>query len=479
MPDKEKKRPLEERVLRFIRENKLVTPGEILLVGVSGGADSTCLILVLNAIKERLGLSLHIAHLNHELRGAESEVDARHVSELAHKLTIPVTIEARDVKAYQLENRLSLEEAAREVRYTFFSELARKLGADKVAVGHTANDQVETVLMHLVRGSGTRGLSGLKPINFLKFGGNQIKVIRPLLEITRQETEEYCKNQRLTPRIDSTNLSLTTLRNRIRLELLPMLKKYNPEIEKAIIRTARIAADDIAFLDEETKKLASELTQREGDAIFLNQKKVLELPQALKHSLLRWAIGELAGDVRNLEMEHIEEIMDILGKPAGKSLSLPNSIIFINDYGRYILSKDESALSPYPPIEGEHHLKIPGETVIHGWKVKAELLKRGEIATFESDDRLVALLDYDRTGSNLSVRAIKRGDRFIPLGMNETKKVGEFLIDARVPRYLRKNIPLVVSPGQIVWVVGKRIDERVKITSKTKRVLRLQFKRTK
>jgi len=192
-----------QRVLDYILANKLVSPGRKLLVAVSGGPDSVCLLYILMELHEQLGVGIHVAHLNHRLRGADSAADAAYVARLARRLGLPVTIGSRDVKAYSKNNRLSLEEAAREVRYSFLAEVAESVGAFRVAVGHTADDHVETVLMHLLRGSGTRGLRGLLPVSRRRSGGLDLTVIRPLLDMTRVETTAYCRARRLKPRLDS------------------------------------------------------------------------------------------------------------------------------------------------------------------------------------------------------------------------------------------------------------------------------------
>ncbi|MEE9583473.1 MAG: tRNA lysidine(34) synthetase TilS, partial [Dehalococcoidales bacterium] len=193
---KKKKPSLEQRVKNFIREHSLVERQDCLLVAVSGGPDSTCLLHILVRLKDELGIRLHVAHLDHQLRGAESRADAQCVAEMAQRLGVPATIERRDVKAHQAEQHLSLEEAAREVRYRFLADTASTVGASRVAVGHTLDDQVETILMHLVRGTGTRGLGGLKPctVRQLPPGGKRLTVVRPLLELYRQETVDYCQS---------------------------------------------------------------------------------------------------------------------------------------------------------------------------------------------------------------------------------------------------------------------------------------------
>ena len=233
--------PLEVRALDFIRQYHLLEQPGRLVVAVSGGPDSVCLLHILLGLKDELHIDLHIAHLNHQLRGIDSRKDAQFVSELARQLNIPSTIAERDVRKYKEEYHLTLEEAAREVRYTFLQEVVKTVGANGVAVGHTRDDNVETILMHLVRGTGTRGLRGLQPVNRWPLSNQSpesITITRPLLEVTRVETAGYCREHNLVPRIDKTNLSLSLLRNRIRLQLLPELRHYNPRIDDALLRMA-------------------------------------------------------------------------------------------------------------------------------------------------------------------------------------------------------------------------------------------------
>jgi tRNA(Ile)-lysidine synthase len=252
---------LEQRVLHFIQKHNLVSIQCPLLVAVSGGPDSVCLLHLLVKLQENLNIELYIAHLNHKLRGTESEVDARYVAQLASQLGIPATIEERDVRAYQAKKRNSLEEAAREVRYTYLSEVAESIGADRVAVGHTSDDHIETILMHLIRGTGTQGLRGLQPVNRWRSRDKSLMVIRPLLRVSRQETVDYCRNYQLEPRIDSSNFSLSPLRNKIRRQLLPLLQSYNPQVADALIRTGHIAEDNLAFLNKEGARLWGSIVQ--------------------------------------------------------------------------------------------------------------------------------------------------------------------------------------------------------------------------
>ncbi len=469
--------PLGLRVLRFMREHRLVTGRHCLLVAVSGGPDSVCLLHVLFKLQEELGIRLHVAHLNHQLRGADSEADARYVADLAHRLGIPFTVEQREVKAYQAQQRCSLEEAAREVRYNFLAQIAEAVGATRVAVGHTVDDHVETILMHLIRGTGTKGLRGLQPSVSWQLSSGSLTVIRPLLEVNREETDGYCRQHQLEPRLDASNLSLSPLRNRIRHQLLPILQGYNPGVREALLRMARIAGDDLAFLDRESDRLWGKLVQKEGGTIILDRRGFLKLPPALKRHLLRVSIEKLLGNIKDIETRHIEEIMAILTRPAGKRLNLPGGLIFSVEYDKYLLGSDTAALSPFPILEGEFTLKIPGETQLPDWRVEATVVDPSVVKGMGLINKdFTACFDLDKTGDKLLVRSRQRGDKFQPLGMSQPKKLGEFMIDARIPRSWRPRIPVVCSPEQILWVVGWRIDDRVKVTGGTKRILRLEFK---
>jgi tRNA(Ile)-lysidine synthase len=464
----------EQRVLQFIREKNLIPRKQTLVVAVSGGPDSVCLLHILAKLREELDIQLHLAHLNHQLRGVEAEADARYVAGLVRRLGIPATIESHDVKTYQTQHHTSVEEAAREVRYAFLAGVARRVGAARVAVGHTVDDHVETILMHLIRGSGTRGLRGLRPFNRWLYPDGDINIIRPLLELTREETAAYCRQHNLKPRTDNSNLSMEPFRNRIRRQLLPQLQEYNPQISEALLRTARIAADDLDFIDSEVTHLMGKVARKKEDAIIIDKKDFISLPSALKRHLLRVSIEALLGNVKDIEASHIEDMLHALEKPAGKRISLPGGLNFTIEYDRYILGPATASLCPFPPLENETKLNIPGRTVIPGWDIRAVITDPSSVKG--KHDEFTAFFDMDKAGNGIMVRRRRRGDRFQPLGMSRSKKLNEFMIDARIPRAWRDCIPLVASPERILWVVGWRIDERAKITDRTRKVLRLKFK---
>ncbi len=539
---------LESRVKDFIQRHNLLSPKETLVVGVSGGADSVCLFHLLTRWREELKIKLHVAHLNHQLRGAESEADVRYVAELASSLGIPSTIDRQDVAIYKDERNCSIEEAARELRYDFLAKVANDVGANRVAIGHTRGDHVETILMHILRGTGTSGLRGLEPCSPFPFCHSErvsqspeqsegeeshiaqgklheesLKaknlgplVIRPLLDITREETSNYCRGYQLEPRIDSSNLSLSFLRNRLRLELLPLLREYNPKVDEALLRLAEIAKDDSSFMEQQALGLWNEVARQEGNTVYLDKGKFNALPVALQRQLLRLATARILGNTRDIEINHIEALRSLLSKPVGKRISLPHGLVCWSEYnevaiagllpsplkgedegeGRKPQAKQLPFLScPFPHLHGELSLKVPGETCLQGWKVIASIAPVFAVSRslehFASDhserseeshnvqDRLretiSAEFDLHQTGTELFVRQRQPGDRFQPLGMNMPKKLQDFMVDAKIPLSWRDSIPIVCSLGQIIWVVGWRIDDRVKVTDTTRQILRLEF----
>jgi tRNA(Ile)-lysidine synthase len=465
--------PLELRVLRFIRNNSLLDDTGKLLVAVSGGPDSVCLLLVLVKLRDELGIDLHIAHLNHKLRGVESDTDAVYVSELAHNLDLPVTIDERDVEEYRTEHGGTVEEAAREVRYDFLAETARSIGADTVAVGHTRDDNIETIIMHLVRGTGTRGLRGLKPVTHLNSKTGLVKVLRPLLELNRDETTGYCRANGYEPRLDTSNESLVPLRNRIRQQFIPLLESYNEQVGEALLRDARIAADELDFLETATGELWGNVAVKRKNKVTIDKTGFIGVPPALQRQLLRQSIEAITGSLKDIEVRHIESILDALDLQAGKRITLPGGLIFLVEYDRFLLTREVSSLSPLPALDSEHRLNVPGQTEFSGWRVTADIISPERME--DTGNNYIAYFDYEKAGNELIVRPRKTADRFYPLGMDRPKKVGEFMIDIKVPRTWRKMVPVVCSPEQIVWIAGYRIDDRVKVTDDTGQVLRLEF----
>jgi len=467
---------LEERVYNYIILNKLVHPGTTLLVAVSGGQDSVCLLGVLNRIKTRLNINLHIAHLNHRLRGEESDRDALAVKGLADQLGIPVILDTADVFSCKRKHHLSLEEAAREVRYNFLAKTARLVGADRVATGHTQDDNVETILMHLIRGTGTQGLTGLRPLSARQTEEGEIQIIRPILILSREDTLKYCIENNLPVREDSSNLSTRFMRNRVRLELIPLLKNYNPRISDSLIRMSSIVADELNVIENIADAAWHKVTRVIGKSVIFNKQLFSSLEPAIKRRLIIRAIETVrsgfANPLKDIEAENIEDVITRLSLPAGRVLQLPYGLFCIIEYESFVIGDNTAASCPFPSIDGQFELKIPGETHVGQYIFQADLYENNAVISFPND--FIGVFDLAKTGSRLYVRTRLPGDRFQPLGLDGLKKVNEFMIDAHIPRSWRSRIPVVCSDNQVVWVVGYRIDERVKVTEQTKVVLRIE-----
>jgi len=466
---------LAKRVSCFVREYGLISGGDKVLVAVSGGPDSVCMLHVLNDLKDTLDIQLQAAHLDHGLRD-ESGEDARYVADLASSLGIPLTMEQSDVAEWRSRRKISLEEAAREVRYRFLDRAARQTGAKRVAVGHTRDDQTETILMHIMRGSGTHGLRGLRPATHIPYGEKEdgIWVVRPLLEITRQETQEYCIVNNLQPRKDTTNDQVRFLRNRIRHDLMPVLRQYNADIDGALLRLADLAGEDTDFIDDQADAVCDSLVTGEGRITCLDSGKLRGLPLALQRRVFRIMIERACGSLHDIQSVHIDALVRLLFSATGRSVYLPGGIVVTNERNRMVVTAPGMSACPWPILKQDYALNIPGETKLPGWMVSATIMSEN---FFKDDDIFSASFDLERVGRSLSVRSRRAGDRFHPLGLSHSRKLQDFMGDSSIPRSWRDSVPIVYSDKQIVWIVGWRIDDRAKVTASTQQVLRLDFHR--
>lgn len=490
---------LEVRVRRALEASAL-TGGKRLVVAVSGGPDSLAMLFALHRLGRGLGLELHGAHLDHRLRGQSSKSDARFATETFRRLGIPHTTEHAEVASFRASHRLSLEEAAREVRYRFLARVATEQGADAVAVGHTADDQAETVLMHIIRSSGLAGLRGMEPLAWRTFGGRRVRVMRPLLRATREETRAYCRALDLEPRLDESNLSTTPTRNRVRLELIPALEQYNPSVRDALLRLSANAAADTAYIDSQVSPVESEVIRLGQGYVAMRKDAFRALPPALRPYLLRRAVASIKGTADGLDQSHITDMSRLVVGPAGRSLILPGGMRLTVGYEEAALAPNGGAPPMPPPLVGEQPLTVPGQASVRGWTATADVRVRdgddaayplsgagpgrlsGSVPTPEFDRTLEdgpgglsASLSYEAVGGRLHVRSRRPGDRFQPLGMAQPKKLKDFMVDARIPRWWRDGVPLVVSQRGIAWVVGWRIADWAKVRDGDGQVLELSL----
>ncbi len=472
----------------------LWSPGALLVVGVSGGADSLCLLGALQALSQRASPAapgrLIVAHLDHGLRGAKGQRDAATVQEFASTLGVSCVVESADVRALATRERRSLEDAARQARYHFFHRVAAAHGAERICVGHTRDDQAETVIMRFLRGSGVDGLSGMRPLRGI--------VARPLLTLYRADTEAYCAAKGWEPVHDASNDDLAFTRNRLRHELIPALKRYNPHLISTLSNNATLIASDEDFLEAATTSAWRGVTSDESATrVSVALAPLREMPLALRHRGLRQIVDRLTSGEHVPEARHVLAIDALLARnTAGLSIDLPGGVRITTSYDAVHITL-RAAVAPHVSTATDLPLPVPGEVELTdlGWKVSAWITDRP--AGLEAADpsppptsrpfphagtradlgkaELRAYLDADLATGPLTVRTWTPGDRFHPLGMRQSKKLQDYFADAKVPRELRARIPLVVTPAHILWVGGQRIDDRVRISSATSRVLVLQL----
>ncbi len=463
-----------EKVKNTVKRYRLLERGDSVVVAVSGGPDSTALLLALNDLRDDYLLRLYIANFNHMFRGAEeAKKDRDYVSGLSQKLKLPLIFGKADVPKYAEETGLSLEEAAREKRYEFLLNTAKEVGAAKIAFGHTLDDQAETVLMRLIRGAGLGGLRGIPPSR--KMDGKSI--IRPLIEVWRSDVEEYLRAINIKPRQDITNTMTKFLRNRIRHELIAYLERYNPNIKETLVRNAQSLTYDYEVLaDLIDKEFARCAKVKNGSVkILLHDLKAERI--GIRRGILRKAIEALKGDLRRIDYSHIEEIDGLIEADRG-ALDLPGKIRATRTRDSILFHKMEGAKRLQPKIR--KRLSVPGKTYVPelGLVFEAVLLtKNAKTKVKFGRPNSVEYMDYERLKCPLYLRTREKGDRFKPLGMASEKKLQDFYVDGKIPRLRRSSIPLIVSGRKIIWVCGLRLSDEVKITSGTRRILKLSYKR--
>lgn len=457
--------PLLGAVRRAVGRFGLLAAGEGLVVGVSGGQDSVALLDVLRELAGELDLRLHVAHLNHRLRGRQADEDEAFVGQLARDWDLPFTAERQDVRRMAREERLSVEEAGRQARYDLFERVRREQQLDKIAVGHTASDRAETLMINLLRGAGLDGLGSIPP--------QRGRVVRPLILATREQTEQHCRSRGLSFRRDASNLAARHLRGRIRAELMPLLERdYQPRASAALARAAELVAEDAEFLRDLARTRYEQIAECGEAEVSLGIEELLTSPPALRGRIVREAVRELRGRAADVGLEHCQAVLELArAQPTGKSVELPAGLVAEVSYERVIVRE---VGRPVEAPQTEESLSAPGRLASEalGIVVEAQVLPRE--AWSAGDGPGEANLDYDRAGSQLVLRNWRPGDRFQPLGMSGQKKLQDFFVDAKVPRRQRARVPLVAQvDGHILWVVGHRIDDRAKIGDNTSRVLRL------
>lgn len=465
------KTKIEKQVLSKVREtiarHAMFDTGDRVLVAVSGGSDSAALVHILHTIAGDFSLKLAVAHLNHSLRGQESDRDAEFVAGLAKKLDLPFFNDKRDVKAFQRRRRLSLEEAARRVRYDFFDDIAANHGFDKIALGHHSDDSAELVLMNLMRGSGPLGLTGIAAIR-------DSKIVRPLIHLKHAEILDYVSARNLTFVTDTSNMDPVHRRNQIRHYLIPELKKsYNPAIVDSLNRLGEILQAEDQWMDQALKPLYAETISDHGSDGIRVDLSAITMHPAVGRRIIRKAIWRLKQDLRRITFAHIEAVMDLATRSCSSGcLDLPDGIRVIRQATGLKINKADRE-SCVPDMDYQYTITAEGTTVIKEANVVLKLREIGidDVPDFKDAARTRAFLDRDRLQFPLMVRNFLPGDRFSPLGLNGSQKLKKFFINNKIPVHRRKSCPLLLSGDKIIWVGGLRIDNSVKLGPNTQRVL--------
>jgi len=473
------------KIKETINKHRMLSPGDRVVVAVSGGPDSVCLLRALLAFMPEYELTLHVAHLDHRFRGEESAAEARFVRGLAARLSLPATIEASDVPAYCRERGLSAQAGAREVRYAFLQEVAKREHAARIALGHTANDQAETLLMRLIRGAGVTGLSAIPPI--------RENIIRPLIDVTREEVLGYLKENGQDCITDPSNLKPFYTRNRVRREVLPVLERFNPRIVEALATAAAVLRDENAAMEASLAAVIDRTVRQDGETVRIARAEFNDFLPALRRRVLRKALALSSGkEAAGLSSVQTEEALAFMAETqTGRMMELPGGLSLAREYDSFLIRRHERVEELNTP------LAIPGRTDVPGTGLQVEVQIREALeldgglpshrgtgddneGPFDENYLWQAQFDYDKIALPLYLRSRRVGDWFCPAGMEgKKKKLQDYFVDEKVPRFRRAAVPLLATEQGLVWVIGMRTDGRYLPGRETKKLLTVRVRRAR
>ncbi len=470
----------EKRVADYVNANGLVGSGQKLLLAVSGGADSTALLHMMQSLKAAGALNAEIvcAHMNHQLRAGDADLDEKFVVAQAEKLELSVTARRLDVRRYADVNKLSIETAARQLRIRALSEIARANNCDAVVTAHQKNDNAETVLQRLARGTGYRGLAGIWPQRVFEDG---TRFIRPLLCVGRDEIIAYLQERNLEWRCDRTNADCTYRRNYIRHRLLPDLQRNTAgSIVEQLSTLAESARRLHRLIGACADELWPEISDCTGDEIALDVGVLLRQAPPVRVELVRRSLAQVGCGERYLTQRHYDSILESAGRNVtGRSIELPGGFVVLREYGKLTIGPRRAySVGQAPPYGGSSvTLNVPGCTRFGEYLIEATILDTGkaDLGRFvPSGNNRMERFDFEKIRLPLTVRLRRTGDRFVPLGLTSEKKIGKFLTAQRVPHRMREKVLVVGDAGKIIWVCPVRMSEQAKVASETRTVLQLQ-----
>ncbi len=488
-----------DTVREMTQQYRMIPPGALVTAGVSGGADSVCLLDVLSRLRAEAGFCLQVVHVEHGVRGEESLEDARFVERMCRSLEIPCFTVHVDMYEEARRTGKTPEEAGRDLRYRAFARICQETGSDRIAVAHNADDQAETVLMNLSRGSGLRGLGGIRPVNGT--------IIRPLLGCTRQQIESWLREKGIPWREDSTNESDHYTRNRVRHKIVPMLEEeVNPAAALHIAQAAQRLSEAEAYIEAQAQTLAETCIEVQAGAaradaaragtvragtVRIDTAVLAAQPTILQEYLFRLAIRDLTGGtgLKDISAFHIRRLCELTEMPCGHSLDLAGGIRAWKEDGTVCLQragetgpagKDPKAhldVPEYMPAEAEFHVEIgaPAEHRIGRTRIRVEWPEGAESADLLMENKYTKWVCCDTINRSLCLRTRRAGDYLIVNRSGGKKKLKDYMIDEKIPRHLRDHIMLLADGSRILWVVGYRISEDAKVTPETEHVMRIQL----
>lgn len=461
---------MDESVRQIIEEYKLINENDNIVIGVSGGPDSMALLYLLVKIKKDKKFNLYLAHVNHGVRGEDARADEEFVRKKAEELKLPYYFKKADMLALAKEKSISAEEAGREIRYGFFNEILKEKGGGKIAVAHNKNDQAETLLMRIIRGTGIDGLKGMDYIN-----GN---IIRPLLKTNREEIEAYIERNQIETVLDKTNLETIYTRNKIRLELLPYIRdNFNPNIIDSLWRLSSSAEIDNKFLEDySNNKYNHILSMKSRSRITLDKDGFDKEDRSIQQRIIRRAISDLGDNLQGIVHQHIKMVLDLFSSgETGKEVHLPKDLVARLDYTNLIIEKKK----PEGEVDYLEELSL-GKNQLKGipYKINLRVLPLSEMGNMTKGDR-IRVFDYGKVKGQLRVRNRRPGDRFTPFGMKGRKKLKDYFIDEKISKDLRDRIPLLIDDEEILWVVGYRTSELYRVNKETEEILVVELQALK
>jgi len=458
---------IQEKTGQTLQHHKMITPGDRVLVAVSGGADSVVLLNILRDLKTELNFDIAVAHFDHQMR-EDSRADAQFVSELAQSMNLVCILGTENVPEFIKTNKRSPEEAARELRYQFLRETAVEQNCNVVALGHHLDDRAETFLINLLRGSGLEGLSGMPAVR----RENGLRFVRPLIDCTGDQIRQYASAHKIEFREDPTNSELIYTRNRVRQHLIPLMQDFNPNLSQVLARTSDLLSETHEFVEKLALCAYEELLKSSDDeAVVLDRWKFLAQDSFLAKHVLRRAVQELKGDLKGLESVHVDRAVEEIEKShSGIEVPLMGSFKLFIDADEICITSDRqtSTITKSYHIELDPTEREPQVLDEIGWGFLFKCVD--QIEEF-SHNPLEAAFDFDKIVGPLTVRNRKPGDRLIPLGMGGRKKIQDLLVDAKIPNRERDQVPILCDQEGILWVVGIRMSERCRVTPQTERVL--------